>query len=180
MDAAASVDRHRVSVCRAPQLVRVTLFLNATAGEVWPVSQFLCSRVRRHLLPDRRISRDARALLFESLVGRQLARCNSDLEHAAALVAGSARDLTGQAELAPRLVLGAACCLHVVRFELAGAAALQSGDCLCSSAGRAVVFGSTSAPHAATVAAYLSSLSNPSATVDRRNDLATLAHLIAG
>src|SRR6266849_6644648 len=48
--AAANVDRHGLPVCRPAQLVRAALFPDASAGKVWPLTEFLCGSVRGHFL----------------------------------------------------------------------------------------------------------------------------------
>src|SRR5438876_953204 len=71
--AAANVDRHGLPVCRPAQLVRATLFSDASAGEVWPLAKLLCCGARGYFLSHLRLCFSARALLHKSLDGRQLA-----------------------------------------------------------------------------------------------------------
>jgi len=79
--AAANVDRHGLPVCRPAQLVRATLFPDASAGEVRPLTEFLCCGVRGYLFAHARLSFSARALLHKSLVGRELADGNRHVEY---------------------------------------------------------------------------------------------------
>src|SRR5436853_5100311 len=71
--AAANVDRHGLPVCRPTQLVRAALFPDASAGKVWPLTEFLCCGVRGYFLSHARLRFSSCALLYKSLVGRELA-----------------------------------------------------------------------------------------------------------
>src|SRR5438270_6879214 len=71
--AAANVDRHGLPVCRPAQLVRAALFPDASAGEVWPLTEFLCCGVRGYFLSHARLRFSSCALLYKCLVGRELA-----------------------------------------------------------------------------------------------------------
>src|SRR5437667_1432738 len=79
--AAANVDRHGLPVCRTAQLVRAALFPDASAGKVWPLTEFLCRSVRGYFLSHLRLCFSARSLLHKSLVGRELADGNRYVEY---------------------------------------------------------------------------------------------------
>src|SRR5205823_662008 len=79
--AAANVDRHGLPVCRPAQLVRAALFPDASAGKVWPLTEFLCRGVRGYFLSHLRLCFSARSLLHKSLVGRELADGNRYVEY---------------------------------------------------------------------------------------------------
>src|SRR6184192_445242 len=66
--AAANVDRHGLPVCRPAQLVRAALFPDASAGEVWPLTEFLCCGVRGYFLSYARLRFSSCALLYKCLV----------------------------------------------------------------------------------------------------------------
>src|SRR5215813_739813 len=68
LDSAAGLDPHRLSICRSAQLVRAALFLNAAAGEVWPVPQFLHRGVWWNIRSHAGVRLAPRALLQESVV----------------------------------------------------------------------------------------------------------------
>src|SRR2546427_6674341 len=70
--AAANVDRHGLPVCRPAQLVRAALFPDASAGKVWPLTEFLCGSVRGYFLSYSGLRFSPGALLHKSLVGRAL------------------------------------------------------------------------------------------------------------
>src|SRR5207237_10924918 len=78
--AAANVDRHGLPVCRPAQLVRATLFPDASAGEVRQLTEFLCCGVRGYLFAHARLSFSARCLLQKSPVGREFADGNAPVE----------------------------------------------------------------------------------------------------
>src|SRR6266567_4979122 len=65
--AAANVDRHGLPVCRSAQLVRAALFPDASAGKVWPLTEFLCGSVRGHFLSYSVLCFSPCALLHKSL-----------------------------------------------------------------------------------------------------------------
>src|SRR5205823_7075380 len=96
---------------------------------------------------DSRIRGAAGDVLRECLVGCELAKRDRRLEYSDGLVDQRAGADAGPAKIESRLVLGPARRVCSVRGKLALARDVQSGDRLRSSAGCALVFGSTSAPN---------------------------------
>src|SRR5437016_1574187 len=137
--AAANVDRHGLPVCRPAQLVRAALFPDASAGKVWPLAKFLCRGLRRYFPSHARLRFSSCALLYKSLVARELADGNCHVEHVHVVVDRRADYFARPAELPARLVLGDADRFYVMRFELVSAQLVQSGNRLRASAGRAMV-----------------------------------------
>ena len=119
--AAANVDRHGLPVCRPAQLVRAALFPDASAGEVWPLTEFLCGSVRGYFLSYSGLRFSPGALLHKSLVGRALADSDRHVEYVHVAVDRRLDYFAKPAEFPARLVLGDADCLYVMRFELARA-----------------------------------------------------------
>jgi len=137
--AAANVDRHGLPVCRPAQLVRAALFPDASAGKVWSLAKLLCSGLRRYFLSHARLRFSSCALLYKCLVGRELADGDRHVEYLHVVVDRRVDYFAKPAELPARLVLGDADGLYVMRFELARARVVQSGNRLRASAGRAMV-----------------------------------------
>src|SRR2546421_593019 len=144
---AANVDRHGFPVCRSAQLVRAALFPDASAGKVWPLTEFLCCGVRGYFLSYSGLCFSPCALLHKSLVGRELADGDRHVEYLHVAVGGRVDYFAKPAELPARLVLGDADCLYVMRFELARARVVQSCSRVRASAGRALVSRSAFAPN---------------------------------
>ena len=116
--AAANVDRHGLSVCRSAQLVRVALFPDASAGKVWSLAKLLCRGLRRYFLSHARLRFSSCALLYKSLVARELADGNCHVEHVHVVVDRRVDNFARPAELPARLVLGGPDHLYALRFEL--------------------------------------------------------------
>src|SRR6185369_424892 len=80
--AAAGFHCHCLSVRRPSQLVRGSLFSDASAGAFWAFAQLLSRRLQRHRPPDIRLRIAAGTVLLKRLVGRELAQRNRHMEHA--------------------------------------------------------------------------------------------------
>src|SRR5207245_2745806 len=111
----------RLSFRRPAQLVRAALLVNAVARALRPLEELFRASFRGHLRSHARVCLAAGALLHKSLVRRQLADSDGNVEHLLAAVDWSADDPAREAKLPARLVVGNADRVYLVRFELARA-----------------------------------------------------------